>query len=66
MIPDPMSNFYDALCVGIDWFENLNTTDAFFQQSPDNSGWLNEYLRFNLKQIHFRDKRKTLTCLCRR
>ncbi|XP_023002694.1 uncharacterized protein LOC111496477 [Cucurbita maxima] len=37
MIPDPMSNFYDALCVGIDWFENLNTTDAFFQQSPDNS-----------------------------
>ncbi|XP_022131644.1 protein RKD3-like [Momordica charantia] len=36
MIPDPMSNFYDALCVGIDWFENLNT-DGFFQLSPDNS-----------------------------
>lgn len=39
MIPDPMSNFYDALCVGIDWFENLNT-DGFFQLSPDNSGRL--------------------------
>ncbi|KAE8100076.1 hypothetical protein FH972_018005 [Carpinus fangiana] len=36
MVQDPLSFFYEALCVGLDWDEDP-LADDFFQQSPTNS-----------------------------
>ncbi|KAK9289415.1 hypothetical protein L1049_007570 [Liquidambar formosana] len=38
MLQDPLSIFYEALCVGLEWNGNLNT-DEFFEQPPRDSGW---------------------------
>jgi hypothetical protein len=38
MVQDPLAFFYEAICVGLDWDEDL-LADDFFQQSPRNSGW---------------------------
>ncbi|KAK9273151.1 hypothetical protein L1049_017958 [Liquidambar formosana] len=37
MLQDPLSIFYEALCVGLEWDENLNTDD-FFEPCPRDSG----------------------------
>ena len=37
MLQDPLAVFYEAICVGLDLDESLNTDD-FFQQSPEHSG----------------------------
>lgn len=44
---DPLSIFYEALCVGLDMDENL-TTDDFPQPPPNNSG----LLYFHLCKCH--------------
>ncbi|CAK7352838.1 unnamed protein product [Dovyalis caffra] len=37
MVQDPLSFFYESLCVGFEWSEDLNNDD-FYDQSPSNSG----------------------------
>ncbi|RVW52342.1 Protein NLP3 [Vitis vinifera] len=37
MLQDPLSLFYEAICVGLDYEESMNA-DEFFQRSPSHSG----------------------------
>ncbi|KAI3524984.1 hypothetical protein L1887_03655 [Cichorium endivia] len=34
MLPDPLSSFYEAVCVGLDWEDNVDTNDLI----PEDSG----------------------------
>ncbi|KAI3789794.1 hypothetical protein L2E82_02598 [Cichorium intybus] len=36
MLPDPLSSFYEAVCVGLDWEDNVDTDDLI----PEDSGFL--------------------------
>ncbi|KAE8710843.1 putative Pentatricopeptide repeat superfamily protein [Hibiscus syriacus] len=38
MIKDPLENFYEALCIGFEWDENLYNGDHFIQPLSSNSG----------------------------
>lgn len=37
VVQDPLSAYYEALCIGLDWTEDIN--DEFVDQNLDNSGY---------------------------
>lgn len=42
MVPDPLATYYEALCVGLEWDDDVllgDFIDLNFQPSPTNSGW---------------------------
>lgn len=57
MVHDPLSIFYAAVCVGLEWVENLNNDD-FCDPSPTTSGKCVpgnelEYLAIGIHIVHY-------------
>lgn len=44
MLQDPLSSFYEAVCVGLDWEDNTVTDDLIPDLFPDDSGFITAYL----------------------
>lgn len=40
MLQDPLSSFYEAVCVGLDWEDNTVTDDLIPELFPDDSGFI--------------------------